>query len=163
MLVAIFSDVHDEVDNLLTALSLAEAAGCKHLLLAGDLTTLTTLRTLREEWSGGIDLVFGNNEWDHSSHLKLSEQLHDLTHHGDIADITLYGRRIYMSHYPQNVPSALRAKIYDLIIYGHTHKAQSETIGSTLILNPGEIAGVRSAPTIAIYDTSTGEHYFLPV
>lgn len=163
MLVAILSDVHDEVDNLLAALCRAEESGCTHLLLAGDLTTLTTLRTLREEWSGGIDLVFGNNEWAHPSHLKLAEQLHELTHHGDVADIILDGRRIYMSHYPQNVPSALRAKVYDLIIYGHTHKAQAETIGSTLILNPGEVAGVRSAPSIAIYDTTNGEHFFLPV
>lgn len=153
MLAAVFSDIHDNIDNLLTALYRAEQLGCVHLLFAGDMASLTTFRTLREEWTGGLELVFGNNEFDRLSFLRMAEQFSHTCHHGDAADISLGGRRIYMSHYPTAAMQAARSGLYDAAIYGHTHRAALEYCGRTLLANPGEIAGVRRMPSFAVYDT----------
>lgn len=155
MLTAVLSDIHDNISNLLTALWQAEKAGCRHLLFTGDIAELSTLRTLREEWEYGIDMVFGNNEWDRGAHIRLAAQFHNLKHHGDIADFMLDGRRIFMSHYPHEAERALHSGLYDAVFYGHTHKAELREYGNALIANPGEICGVRCSPSFAVYDTST--------
>ncbi len=154
MLIAVLSDVHDNISHLLTALALAERQGCRHLLLTGDLVSLSTLRTLREEWEYGIDLVFGNNEWNRAGHLQLAEQFHHCSHHGDTADITLEGRRIFLTHYPQIAEQAARSGLYDAVFYGHTHRAELQKREHGIIANPGEIDGVRQPPSFAVYDTA---------
>ncbi len=154
MLVAVISDVHDNITNLLTALAIAEQKGCRHLLLTGDIASLSTLRTLREEWEYGIDLVFGNNEWERAAHLQLAEQFHHCRHHGDSADFTLEERRIFMTHYPHIAEQALLRGDYDAVFYGHTHYAEQRVGKKCLIANPGEIAGVRGKPGFAIYNTA---------
>ena len=155
MLVALLADIHDHTDNLLTALYRAEELGCTHLLFAGDMAGLTTFRTLREEWNGGIDLVFGNNEFDRASFLRLAEQFHHTCHHGDAGDIELDGRRIFLTHYPTIARQAACSGQYDAVFYGHTHTAAQQLCGNTILANPGEIAGVRQSPGFAVYDTST--------
>lgn len=155
MLIALFADIHDHTDNLLTALYRAEELGCTHLLFAGDMAGITTFRTMREEWRGGIDLVFGNNEYDRCSFLRLAEQFHHTCHHGDAGDLQLNGRRIYLSHYPAAAAQAVSSGLYDAVFYGHTHAAMKQHCGKTLLANPGEIAGVRHPPGFAVYDTHT--------
>ena len=100
MLVAIISDIHDNVSNLLCSLCEAEELGCTHLLCTGDVAMLSTFRTLCEEWKHGIDIIFGNNEYDLSSFIRLAEQFPRVEHHGHAADISLNNRRVYLTHYP---------------------------------------------------------------
>lgn len=153
MLIALMSDIHDNTTNLLLALAEAERMGCTHLLFTGDMATLSTFRTLREEWPHGIDLVFGNNEFDRRTFMQLAEQFHDTCHHGDTTDIDLAGRRIYLTHYPHIAAQAAQTGLYDAVFFGHTHFAEQHTCGKTLLANPGEIAGVRSASGFAVYNT----------
>ncbi len=160
MLVAVLSDIHEHTTNLLTALAMAEQLGCTHLFCTGDLATLTTFRTLREEWPHGIDLVFGNNEFDRHSFLRLAELFHHTSHHSDAADIDLDSRRVFLTHYPQVAAQAARSGKYDAVFFGHTHRAEQQFCGSTLLANPGEIAGVRSAPGFAVYNTTTNSLTF---
>ena len=155
MHIAILSDIHDHTHNLLVALLRAEELGCTHLLYTGDMAGLTTFRTMREEWEHGIDLVFGNNEYDRLSFLRLAEQFHHTCHHSDTADILLDKRRIFLTHYPHIAEQAAQRGCYDAVFYGHTHYAEQHYCGNTLVANPGEIAGVRSAPSMAVYDTVT--------
>jgi hypothetical protein len=46
---------------------------------------------------------------------------------------------------------------YDLVIYGHTHRKTSDTIGRTMVVNPGTAKGwfFGFYATIAVFDTST--------
>ena len=163
MLIAVLSDIHDNISNLLAALALAEQQGCSHLLVTGDLATLSTLRTLREEWEHGIDLVFGNNEWNRAEHLRMAEQFHHCRHHGDTADITLDGRHIFLTHYPHIAEQAMQSGEYDAVFYGHTHRAELRQGKSGIIANPGEIDGVRRPPSFAVYNTANNSLTFPPV
>ena len=47
-------------------------------------------------------------------------------------------------------------------VFGHDHKAHTERVGKTLIINPGSLVGVylpnKQAPiTFALYDTQTDQ------
>ncbi len=161
MNVAILSDIHDHTTHLLAALLRAEELGCTHLLFAGDMAGLSTFRTLREEWLHGIDLVFGNNEFDRTSFLRLAEQFHHTCHHGDAGSLELDKRRIFLTHYPHIALREAQSGAYDAVFYGHTHCAEQHHCGHTLVANPGEVAGVRNTPSLAVYNTTTNSltHY----
>lgn len=163
MKVALLSDIHDNTDNLLVALAMAKQQHCTHLLFAGDMTTLATFHLLLEEWGYGIDLVFGNNEFDREFFLRTAEYHPRVTHHGDIADLTLDSRRIFMTHYPQAAAKAVQSGLYDAVFFGHSHRAMQQTDGSTLVANPGEIDGVRYAPSYAVYCTETNSLTHFPL
>ncbi|MCX6797241.1 MAG: metallophosphoesterase family protein, partial [Candidatus Doudnabacteria bacterium] len=44
---------------------------------------------------------------------------------------------------------------YDFVFHGHTHKPWQETIGKTIIINPGTLAGLFNKATFAVFDTET--------
>jgi putative phosphoesterase len=37
--------------------------------------------------------------------------------------------------------SLINANYYDIVVYGHTHKAETYNVGKTLAINPGEACG----------------------
>lgn len=155
MLVALLSDVHDHTTHLLQALHAARVEQCTHLLFMGDMARLSTFRTLREEWGHHIDLVFGNNEYEIAAFQRAAQQWHSTTLHGESADITLGGRRIFFCHLPWTAAKAAGTGKYDAVFFGHTHMPKILTIGPTLVANPGEIYGRQSKPSIGIYDTES--------
>jgi predicted phosphodiesterase len=40
------------------------------------------------------------------------------------------------------------------VCYGHDHTANEEWIGETLLLNPGEVLGLKGRSSIAMVDTT---------
>ena len=155
MRIALLSDIHDHTTHLLLALEAARAAGCTHLLFMGDMAELSTFRTLQEEWEHPIDLVFGNNEYQMTEFQKMAAARDNTTLHGEIADITIRNRRIFFCHLPWTALKAAESGGYDAVFYGHTHAAEIRSVGNTLLVNPGEIYGRQSRPSIAVYDTDT--------
>lgn len=154
MLIALLSDVHDNTSAMVAALRRADTLACRHLLFMGDLTSLSTMQTMREEWKHPIDLVFGNNELYHNFHLQLAESLPGITHHGTEADLALEERRIFFCHHPHIAERQLVKGAYDAVFYGHTHIAAQQRDGHTLLANPGEIQGRTGRRSFGIYDTS---------
>lgn len=164
MRVAVLSDIHDHSTRLLLALAQAEAAGCTHLLFAGDMAETGTLRQLCDEWRGGIDLVFGNNEYERTAFARMAQSRAGVRLHGDEAELSLDGRRVYMSHYPHLAARAAASGDYDAAFYGHTHKAEIRQAGRTLLANPGEVCGGRyGQPSIGLYNTEDNSFTLLPL
>ena len=155
MLIALLSDIHDHTTNLLLAVNAARTEQCTHMLFMGDMATMSTFRTLREEWGHHIDLVFGNNEYEISAFQRAAQQWHRVTLHGECADISLGGRRIFFCHLPWIAAKAAESGHYDAVFFGHTHESEIHHIGKTLIANPGEVYGRRGKPGIGIYDTES--------
>lgn len=155
MRVALLSDIHDHTTNLLLAVNAARMEQCTHMLFMGDMVTLSTFRTLREEWEHHIDLVFGNNEYEISAFQRAAQQWHRVTLHGACADITLDSRRIFFCHLPQIAEKAIESGNYDAVFFGHTHVPQLRKLGNMLVVNPGEVCGRRGKPGIGIYDTES--------
>lgn len=153
MKVALISDIHDNDGNLVQALSLAESAGCTHLICLGDMVHSATFRTLRRSWAFGIDLVFGNNERERTLFRRMAEDFSNTTLHGDTGEVELGGRRIFFTHLPEHAQNALAAGGFHAVFFGHTHQVFNKTFGNTLVANPGEITGRGGHPSFGIYDT----------
>ena len=161
MKIAIVSDIHDHTNHLLSAVVTAKELGCERMIFLGDMAHLRSFITLREEWSGPLDLVFGNNEYEWDEFMRYAETAPDTTLHGEYGELELDGRRIFFCHLPSDVLRASASGRYDVIFYGHTHDARCEYHDGVLLANPGEVQGRQSVPSIGVYETRTGQflHY----
>jgi len=162
MKVALISDIHDHLSHLHLALEQAQKLGCAHLLCMGDMVTTDTFRTLCEAWTGELHVVFGNNEYEREAFQRLADAFPHVTLYGDEGELRLDGRALYMTHHPRTAMLQTRAG-HDAIFFGHTHERELLVLGKTLIVNPGEILGRRSHPSMALYDTgdNSAEHLLL--
>lgn len=41
----------------------------------------------------------------------------------------------------------INSNYYDVVIHGHTHKAEKYVVGKTLVINPGEVCGYLTGKT----------------
>ena len=163
MKIALLSDVHDYSTNLLIALHSAMEEGCEHLIYLGDIVDVSTLKLMLEEWPHGIDIVFGNNEYDLKTHVRVASARKDSIHHGYDAHIERGGRRIYCSHFPHEALAAAESGKYHAAFFGHTHRAEQSIIRGTLLANPGEVAGIRRPPSYAVFETETLSLSFISI
>lgn len=161
--IAVFSDSHDHLQMLKSALYAANEAGAELLLHCGDLCAPFVLRALGEGFSGPIHVVFGNNDADGRLLQTIAGQNSRITLHGIYAEIEASGRRIAMIHYPEPARRIAESGQLDLVCYGHDHTQLLEQVGAGWLLNPGELMGMRSAPTWALYDTEQHTVTIYPV
>jgi uncharacterized protein len=152
--VAVLSDSHDHLPALTRAMTEANSAGAEVLIHCGDLSAPFVLRTLAEHFQGPIHVVFGNNDADGRLLQTIAAQQSHVTLHGIYAEIEVGGRRIAVIHYPEPARRIAQSGQLDLVCYGHDHTQLLEQIGDAWLLNPGEIMGLHSTPTWALYDTT---------
>ena len=137
MIVGLISDTH----SLMRAEALAALAGVEMILHAGDVGGHSVLRELGA--IAPVHAVYGNTDDPAQG---LPQRL----------DLPLGGLTVHVSHGHEigsPTPERLvREYDADVIVFGHTHKPVIQTIGKTLIINPGA-AGPRRfklQPTVAI-------------
>ncbi|MBR5212641.1 MAG: metallophosphoesterase family protein [Akkermansia sp.] len=160
MKIALLSDVHDRTENMLLALHAAKEAGCTRLFFMGDIVEISTLKLLLEEWQMPADIVFGNNEYDRAAHQRIASLFSDAVHHGDEAALEIEHRNIYFTHLPYRASAKAESGNYHAVFFGHTHVAEKFIHIGTLVVNPGEVGGVRRPPGFAVYDTATNDVSF---
>jgi len=121
--IGIISDTHGWLDPEIPGLF----AGVEHILHAGDIGSDGIIAGL--EAVAPVTAVLGNT--DTSPNFRLTEV------------VTLAGRKFLVHHIvnPRALTEELRLRIArarpDAVVFGHTHKAFSETIDGVLYLNPG--------------------------
>ncbi len=155
--IAIFSDSHDNLWNLEKALAQATERDVQVLLHCGDMSAPFVIKIMAERFSGPIHLIFGNNEGDGRAIQMLTATFPHVTHHGDYAELELFGRKIAMIHYPEPALRIAQSGQLDLVCHGHDHQRQRTHIGSTLLVNPGELMGYWHEPSWGLYDTTSGD------
>jgi len=155
--IAIFSDSHDHLENLHRALAQARELNAAALLHCGDMNSPFVIKIMAENFSGPIHVVFGNNEGDGRYIQTLVAQYEHVTHHGDYAELELFGRKIAMIHFPEPALRIAQSGHFDLVCYGHDHTQRLEEVGRGLLANPGELLGLLHEPTWGLYDTDSGE------
>ncbi|MCX8030203.1 MAG: metallophosphoesterase [Thermodesulfovibrionales bacterium] len=133
MKIGIISDTHDNLVNLKKALDIFNQQNVNHIIHAGDFTSPFTAKILME-FKGGFSGIFGNNDGDK---LLLSKAFN-----GNIFSqpyvFNLSQKKIVVLHEPTVVDALAESGHYDLVIYGHTHKALIKQVKNTLVINPGE-------------------------
>jgi uncharacterized protein len=155
MKICIVSDSHDHIPRLKAAIIDAKQRGAEVVLHCGDVVAPSTLATL-QRYELPIHAIHGNNSGDLYSLSRLSHKPGSLIeYYGQDADFTLAERRIFIVHYPHYARAMAMTGDYDLVCCGHSHKVQMERIANmkqreTLLLNPGTVAGIGSAPATYI-------------
>ena len=154
MKIAILSDSHDNIWKLAEAMpTLASADAIIH---CGDLVApFMILRLIQGVKGKPIHIVWGNNDGDKVMLTEVAANAANIHLHGDLAEIELGGLKIAMNHYPKIARRLAESAAYDLVCYGHDHTAHEEWIGNTLLLNPGEVMGMKGRSTLAVVDTAT--------
>jgi putative phosphoesterase len=158
MLIALFSDSHDQIQHLEAALAAANRAGAAMLLHCGDLCAPFMLDRLGRNFSGPVHVVFGNNDGDGRLLQTIASKYPHVTLHGIYAEIEASGRQLAMIHYPEPARRIAQSGQFDLVVYGHNHLKHVEEIPKTsgtlgILANPGELLGMNGAPTWGLYDT----------
>lgn len=149
MRIGIVSDTHDNLPNLRRALVLLRERGAALVLHAGDFVAPFVAEPFREAGLRVIG-VFGNNDGDR---LYLKERFAGV---GELFlgphELELAGRRIVLMHEPRALEALVASGRYDLVVYGHTHRAEIRE-GQPLVINPGELGGwLTGRATCALVD-----------
>lgn len=135
MKIGIISDTH----GLLRPEVVEALDGCEVILHGGDINKQEILDRLEE--IAPVYVVRGNNDKEWANHIPY------------VLDIEHQGLRIYMTHKKKDLPSDLG--MYDLVLYGHSHKYEESRQGKTVLINPGSCGPRRfhQAITMAIAQT----------
>ena len=146
MIIGILSDTHDNLPQIEKAVKFFNQKKVDFVLHAGDFIapfTIDKLGKLSCEWLG----VFGNNDGEKKGLSSKSE--------GRIRKpplrTRLGGRKITVVHDREAID--FKKEKADLIIFGHSHKAEVAKNDGKLIVNPGECSGWLSGKSsVAVAD-----------
>jgi uncharacterized protein len=150
MRVGLISDTH----GLMRDTALDALQGSDLILHAGDVGGAAVLTALRR--IAPVHAVYGNVD---APHPELRAAL----------TLTLDGVRVHVSHgHEIGRPSAAQLAVRyaaDVIVYGHTHRAAIERIGSTLVINPGAAGPPRFnlKPSVALLTLPDCDVRIVPV
>jgi uncharacterized protein len=162
MKLCILSDSHDNRALLAKAVEDAKARGAQAVLHCGDVVAPTTLRVLLKIGLP-VHVIHGNNSGDVVSLCKLNKEHPDtILYHGQDADLTLGGCRVFVVHYPHYAHAMALTGDYDIVCCGHDHRTSItpyQTVKGTTatVINPGTVGGVGAEPTYILADLATRE------
>jgi putative phosphoesterase len=152
MLVGVVSDTHGHVQNTKAAVEALAARQIECVLHCGDIGS-PEIVPLFDRWP--THFVFGNVDRD-ETRLRQAIEVAQQTCHDRFGSIELAGRKIALIHSDDRdlFCETIERQEYDLVCYGHTHKAGYHRDGRTLVLNPGALY---RAPvhTIAVVELSS--------
>jgi putative phosphoesterase len=160
MRIGVISDTHAHVENTRAAVRMLEALEVEVVLHAGDIGSAEIPKMLAA-WPAHF--VFGNCDFDTDGLRSSIEQTGQICH-GRFGDIVLAKRRIALLHSDdaRRFRQVVGSGEYDLVCYGHTHRAEQHLEGRTLVLNPGAL--YRATPhSLAIVNLPELEAAIVPL
>lgn len=161
MLVGVFADTHDHVDNIRRLVRLFNDSKCELVLFAGDLVSTFAVPPLRK-LNAPVWGCFGDNEGNKPGLLagfSIVGKLQEAPAAYELPD----GTRVVIGHMQRQLRGYPAA--FDAAIVGHTHKPSvtRDDMGR-LWINPGEASGwTYGQPTVALWETVTGEVSIVPI
>lgn len=152
MRIGVISDTHDRVERTRPAIDVFLAEGVERVLHCGDIGSRFIVE-LFDRWE--THFVFGNTDYEQRA---LRECMEVAGHvcHGRYGEVTWAQRRIALLHGDdfKQWQQAIASQQFQMVCSGHTHQRSIETIGQTLVLNPGAIERV-AVPSVAIVDLAS--------
>ncbi|WP_457591837.1 metallophosphoesterase [Geoglobus sp.] len=140
-----FSDTHDNVLAIRDLLKDISKERVDFYVHAGDVISPFALREFLELDS--LYLVFGNNDGDRQKLMEIA-----LSKGWTFGDVLRVGSMAVYHGTSQEVLKALSSR-FELVVCGHTHKAEIRKDGGARILNPGEVCGYLTGKrTYAVYE-----------
>lgn len=127
------------------------------ILHAGDIGNPESLKESLADFNGEFLGVFGNMDKDFKILIEEYNKIPRVKIEEDILETEVDKKRIAITHFPEEAKKLAQTGNYDLVFYGHTHRAWEEKVNDCRLINPGELAGQFYKPTFAVYDTETGK------
>ncbi len=153
--IAILSDSHDHLHHLAPVLAEIRASGAEVMLHCGDLCAPFVVAELAQGFAGPIHVVEGNNDGDGRLIRQVAEGFSQVKLHGIYAELEVSGVRLAMIHYPEPALRIAQSGQFQLVAYGHDHKAFEERAEWGWLVNPGEVMGRFGKVSWGLYDTET--------
>jgi putative phosphoesterase len=160
MKIAILSDIHDNLWNLLPALTAAKEADV--LICCGDLCSPFVIDELAR-FERDIHIVFGNNDADlYRITAKALKKAHCHVH-GELFESEFDGKHLVANHFDYLARPMSKSGAYDVVCFGHNHELEISREERCLLINPGSIMGAKfssgrwedTIPSFVIYETSS--------
>ncbi len=147
------SDTHDNLALVKKAIDVFNEKKVEYVIHAGDYTSPFTLKLFKDLNCKYVG-IFGNNDGDKLLLLERSEG----NIHNQPYIFTLQNKKIVVMHEHHVADALADSGHFDLVIYGHTHKADIRKVKNTLVVNPGEVGTwLYGKSTVAIVDLNTME------
>lgn len=151
MQIAFLSDTHDNIWKLAEAMPYLAAADA--VIHCGDLVAPFVLQQMGEGIAEKpIHIVWGNNDGDTFRLARVASRFPHIVLHGELARIEIGGLPMAVTHYPEIARDLARSGSFRLVAYGHDHQAHEERVGDCLLLNPGEVMGMKGRSSLAIVE-----------
>ena len=155
MLVGLIADTHDCLPMVEKAVKRLNEENVGLVLHAGDYVApfvVPKFKGLKARLIG----VFGNNDGDRELLKRRFSEYKGLELRGNFAEIVIDGLRVALlhGHEEELLKALVESEWFDVVVHGHTHKAEVYRKGKTLVVNPGEVCGYLSGrSTIALFDS----------
>jgi putative phosphoesterase len=155
MLVGIVSDTHDNVAAVERAVAAFQERGVETVIHCGDVIAPPVVPFFE-----GLDVhaVLGNNDGELDGLESAFRELSDASElHGRFAALTFDGVDVAVVHGEdeEQLDELAASGSYDLVCYGHWHRAEEREVDDTTVVNPG--AHFPTVPeehqSVAILDT----------
>ncbi len=149
-MVGIMSDSHDNVDAVKGAVRFFNSTACELVIHAGDFVAPFAARELKH-LSCPLKAVFGNCDGEKNGLRKVIQTF------GEIREapfaFSCLGLKFLVTHVHASVDRYASSGKYDVVIFGHTHKADILRKNDVLLINPGETGGWLSGiSSVALFD-----------
>jgi uncharacterized protein len=145
MRIGILSDTHGDIWAARDAVRVFEDHQVHVVLHCGDVGS-GVMHEMR-----GLTSHFVRGNTDSAEGLQQAVSGPEQTFHGDLGELVIAGRNIAFLHGDDErlLHDLISSQKWDLICYGHSHKASSTHCGRTLVLNPGALHRT-AEPSVAI-------------
>ena len=159
MLIGLIADTHDNLPLVDKAVKKLNEKNVELVLHAGDYVAPFVIPKFKELKAKLIG-VFGNNDGDRELLKKRFNEYEGLEMRRNFAEILVDGLKIALLHGNEEelLKALINSESFDVVVHGHTHRAEVYRRGKTLVVNPGEVCGyLTGKSTIALLDTDTRE------
>ena len=154
--ISLLSDSHDNIKNLQKSVQIANKEKCTHIFHLGDIVSPMTAGVLKG-FKGDLTGIFGNCDGDKLQLHKVFNKLGGRIENPPLK-IVLNKKLFILMHEPWLIEEVIKSGEADFIFYGHTHEDYFRREGKTVIINPGEVSGIKNDPTFYILDINK-EHF----
>jgi uncharacterized protein len=149
-MIGILSDSHDNLTMIRRAVSVFRSAECSLVIHAGDIVAPFAAVELAETGCP-VYAVFGNCDGERAGLVRAFQAF------GEIREgpwsFEYAGLTALVTHIEDPLPTTKDRKTWDLLVCGHTHKAEVRKEDNRMVVNPGETCGwVNGIGTVALFD-----------
>ena len=155
MKLAILSDIHENVHNLILALEKINSLGVEQIICLGDLMNSGIAKLLASQ-AIPVYMIWGNNDGEKVEITLASKKINSALTVG----LTSYdflefdNKKIFISHYSDLAKPIAKSGDFDAVFYGHSHLYRVEKVNTCWVSNPGELAALKTKKaSFALYDT----------